>query len=67
MEVTMEDIVQIRLLFVAGLLALSGMLGFVAYAIGRWSDRFRARGAERGRPEAVRRPTVKNVPLRGTR
>lgn len=62
----MEDIVQIRLLFVAGLLVMSVMAGLLAYAGARAGDWLRAR-AGRARPAGVTRRTVKNVPVRGTR
>jgi hypothetical protein len=58
----MEDIGQIRLWFVGGLLALAVTLSLAAAAIGSWSDRMRARGR---RP--ARRTIGKTVPLGGTR
>ena len=58
----MEDIVQIRLLFVAGLLVLSGMALILAYAIARLGE------WDRGRVGHARsRPAIKDIPVRGTR
>lgn len=62
----MEDIVQIRLLFVAGLLVMSGVVVLLAYAGARVGDWVRGR-MELARPTAVRRRPVKNIPVRGTR
>jgi hypothetical protein len=66
MEVAMEDIVQIRLLFVVGLLVMSGVMALLAFAAVRLGDWLRARA---GRPRASvdARPTGKNIPMRGTR
>lgn len=62
----MEDIVQIRLLFVAGLLVMAGVMVLLAYAIAGAGDWLRA-CAGRARPAGVTRRTVKSVPARGTR
>jgi archaellum component FlaG (FlaF/FlaG flagellin family) len=42
MEVAMEDIVQIRLLFVVGLLVMAGVLALLASATVRLGDWLRA-------------------------
>jgi hypothetical protein len=63
MEVAMENIVYMRLLFVAGLLVMSGVMALLALAIvwlGEWA---RARAA---RVQPVR-PRVKDIPVGGTR
>lgn len=62
----MEDIVHIRLLFVAGLVVMSGVVTLLAYALARLGDRLRAR-IERARPSTVTRATVKEIAVRGTR
>jgi archaellum component FlaG (FlaF/FlaG flagellin family) len=66
MEVAMEDIVQIRIVFVVGLLVMSGVLALLAFATVRLGDWLRAR-AGRTRPSMGARQTVKNIPMRGTR
>jgi archaellum component FlaG (FlaF/FlaG flagellin family) len=66
MEVAMEDIVQIRLLFVVGLLVASGVMALLASATVRLGDRLRVR-ARRTRPSMGARQTVKDIPMRGTR
>ena len=60
----MEDIVQIRLLFVAGLLVMAGMLTLLAYTIERLEERLRI-GRVRS-PSAARRP-ARRIPVGGTR
>ena len=62
----MEDIVQIRLLFVVGALVTFGVVVPLAYAIARLTDWLRAR-AGRARPATVARRIVKEMPARGTR
>ena len=62
----MEDIVHIRLLFVAGLVVVAGVMVLLAYAIARAGDWLRA-CAGRARPAGVTHGTVKSVPVRGTR
>lgn len=59
----MQDIIWIKLLFVAGLLVMSGVLALLAYGIVRLEERQEARG------RAVRPPqrSMKNMPLGGTR
>jgi hypothetical protein len=62
MEAAMEDIVLMKVLFVTGLLALSGMALVLAYVI--------ARLGERGRVQVGRvrsRPAIEDIPVRGTR
>jgi hypothetical protein len=66
MEVAMEDIVQIRLLFVAGVLVMFGVVAPLPYAVARLVDWLRAR-AERARPATRARRTVSEMPARGTR
>jgi hypothetical protein len=62
MEVAMEDIVHLRLLFVAGLLVMSGVMAMLAVAIAWLGDWLRARSA------GVRpRYRVKDIPVGGTR
>jgi hypothetical protein len=60
----MEDIVQIRLLFVAALLVMAGVLTLLAYAIERLGERLRT---GRARASRIGRRTVKHIPVRGTR
>jgi hypothetical protein len=66
MEVAMEDIVQIRLLFVVGLLVMFGVMALLAFATVWLGDWLRAR-AGRPRPSVGARPTGKGIPMRGTR
>jgi hypothetical protein len=66
MEVAMEDIVQIRLLFVAGVLVMFGVVAPLAYAVAHLVDWVRAR-AGRARPATRARRTVNEMPARGTR
>jgi len=66
MEVAMEDIVHIRLLFVAGLLVMSAGMALLAFATARLGDWLRAR-AGRTRPAMGARQTAKDIPMRGTR
>jgi archaellum component FlaG (FlaF/FlaG flagellin family) len=66
MEVAMEDIVQIRLLFVAGLLVMAGVMALLASATVRLGEWLRAR-AGRTRPPMMARQSGKNIPARGTR
>jgi len=60
----MEDIVQIRLMFVAGVLAIGGVTALLSYAIGELQSRLAARD---GRSTITARRRVKDTPLRGTR
>ena len=60
----MEDIVQIRIVFVVGLLVMAGVLALLAFATVRLGDWLRAR-AGRTRPSMGARQTVKN--MRGAR
>jgi hypothetical protein len=60
MEAAMEDIVTMKLLFLAGLLVLSGMALIFAYVIARLGEWGRV-----GR--AWSRPAIKDIPVRGTR
>ncbi len=62
----MEDIVQIRIVFVVGLLVMAGVLALLAFATVRLGDWLRAR-AGRPRPYMAARHTVKDIPMRGTR
>jgi len=62
----MEDIVQIRIVFVAGLLVMAGVLALLAFATVRLGEWLRAR-AGRTRPYRAARHTVKDFPMRGTR
>ena len=62
----MEDIVQIRIVFVAGLLVMSGVLAVLASATVRLGEWLRAR-AGRARPAMGARQAVKDIPMRGTR
>lgn len=62
----MEDIVQIRIGFVVGLLVMAGVLALLAFATVRLGDWLRARGG-RTRPYMAARHTVKDIPMRGTR
>ena len=62
----MEDIVQIRLLFVVGLLVMSGVMALLAFATMRLGDWLRARAARTRRSMGARQ-TVKDIPMRGTR
>lgn len=62
----MEDIVQIRIVFVVGLLVMSGVLALLASATVRLGDWVRA-PAGRTRPYMGARHTVKDIPMRGTR
>jgi hypothetical protein len=66
MEVAMEDIVQIKLLFVAGVLGMAGVMALLATAVVRLGEWLRAR-AGRPRSSVVVRQTGKNIPARGTR
>ena len=59
----MEDIVYMRLLFVAGLLVMSGVMALLALAITWFGESVRARSA---RIHPVR-PRVKDIPVGGTR
>ena len=59
----MEDVGLIRLLFVAGLLAMGGVALLVAHAIARFAEWREARAARPGRT----RQTMKGIPARGTR
>ena len=59
----MEDIVYMRLLFVAGLLVMSGVMALFALAITWLGEWVRARSA-RIQPA---RPRVKDIPVGGTR
>ena len=59
----MEDIVHMRLLFVAGVLLMSGVMATLALAITRLGDWGRARSAH-VRPA---RHGVKDMPVGGTR
>jgi hypothetical protein len=63
MEVAMEDIVYMRLLFVAGLLVMSGVMALLALAITWLGEWVRPRSA---RIHPVR-PRVKDIPVGGTR
>jgi hypothetical protein len=63
MEVAMEDIVYMRLLFVAGLLVMAGVMVLLALAIVSLGEWVRARSA---RVQPVR-PRVKDIPVGGTR
>ena len=58
----MEDIVLMRLLFLAGLLVLSGMALIFAYAVVRRGEWGRVRVGH-----ARSRPAIKDIPVRGTR
>ena len=62
----MEDIVHIRLLFVAGLLVMSAGMALLAFATARLGDWLQGR-AGRTRPYMAARHTVKDIPMRGTR
>lgn len=62
----MEDIVHIRLLFVAGLLVMAGVMALLAFAAARLGDWLRARG-RRTRPSMGARQTVTDIPVKGTR
>jgi len=66
MEVAMEDIVQIRLVFVVGLLVMAGVMALLVSATVRLGDWLRAR-AGRTRPSMGARQTVKDIPMRGAR
>jgi len=66
MEVAMEDIVQIRIVFVAGLLVMAGVLALLAFATVRLGDWLRVR-AGRTRPCMAARHPGKDIPMRGTR
>ena len=60
----MEDIVFMRLLFVAGLLLMSGVMALLALAITWLGEEWvRARSA----PVRPARPRVKRIPVGGTR
>ncbi len=59
----MEDIVYMRLLFVAGLLVMSGVMALLALAIGSLGEWVRGRSA---RVQPVR-PRVNDIPVGGTR
>jgi hypothetical protein len=63
MEVAMEHIVYMRLLFVAGLLVMSGVMALLALAIAWLGEWGRARSA---RVQPVR-PRVTDIPVGGTR
>lgn len=58
----MEDIVLMKVLFLAGLLVLSGIALGLAYVIARLGEWGRVRV---GRVRS--RPTIKDIPVRGTR
>lgn len=58
----MEDIVMMKLLFLVGLLVLSGMALIFAYVIARLGEWERVR-VDRARS----RPAIKDIPVRGTR
>jgi hypothetical protein len=60
----MEDIVHIRLLFVAGLLVMAGVLTLLAYTIERIGERVRT---GRARSSSAARRTVKRIPVGETR
>ena len=62
----MDEMVLIKVLFLAGLLALSGVTLLLAHAIGRLGE-WRDARTGRARPARVERQTVKQVPARGTR
>ena len=62
----MEDIVHVKLLFVAAVLVMSGIVTLLAYAIARLGDWLRARAGRARRSTGTRRP-VKQIPARGTR
>ena len=62
----MEDIVQIRIGFVVGLLMMAGVLALLASAVVGLRKWLRAR-AGRARPSMIVRQTGKNLPVRGTR
>jgi hypothetical protein len=62
MEAAMEDIVTMKLLFLAGLLVLSGMALIFAYVIARLGEWGRGRVGR-----AWSRPAIKDIPVRGTR
>lgn len=62
----MEDIVQIRLLFVTGVLVMFGVVAPLAYTVARLVDRVRARTG-RARPATRARRAVNEMPARGTR
>jgi hypothetical protein len=62
MEATMEDIVLIKALFVAGLFMLSGVALIAAHAIARIAEWARTRGGR-----ATPRRPMKDIPVRGTR
>ena len=62
----MEDIVQIRIVFVVGLLVMAGVLALLAFGTVRLGDWLRAR-AGRTQPYMAARHTVKDIPMRGTR
>ena len=57
----MEDIVLMKLLFLAGLLVLSGMALIFAYVIARLGELGRLRVGR-----ARSRPAIKDIPVRGT-
>ena len=62
----MEDIVQIRIGFVVGLLVMAGVLALLAFATVGLGDWLRVRGG-RTRPYMAARQTGKDIPMRGTR
>ncbi|HSL47507.1 MAG TPA: hypothetical protein VK878_00480 [Candidatus Deferrimicrobiaceae bacterium] len=62
----MDEMVLIKVLFLAGLLALSGVMLLLAHAIGRLGE-WRDARTGRARPARVERQSVKQVPARGTR
>jgi hypothetical protein len=62
MEAAMEDIVLMKVLFVTGLLVLSGMALIFAYVIARLGEWGRVRV---GRVRS--RPAIEDIPVRGTR
>ncbi len=60
----MEDIVQIRIVFVVGLLMMAGVLALLASAVVWLGEWLRARA---GRARPVVRRAGQNLPARGTR
>jgi len=64
MEAAMEDIAYMRLLFVAGLLVMSGVMALLALAITWLGEEWVRARSERIQPA---RPRVKDIPVGGTR
>lgn len=60
----MEDILMIRLMFVAALLVMVGVIAAFGHAIAHLGGRFHARDR---RPGTVPRQTRQSIPARGTR